>query len=109
HAAWLSGSHTLPRSVGALVLIGAGLFQFTAIKYACLRHCRNPLTYFLRRWRNGPPSGFRVGLEHGVFCVGCCWALMATTFAVGVMSVAWMVGLAAVSALEQLALKGDHL
>lgn len=105
----LSATGSLPRTLGALVLIGAGLFQFTPLKHACLRHCRNPLTYFLRRWRTGPPSGFRVGLEHGLFCVGCCWALMGTVFAVGLMSLVWMVGLAAVGCVEQLAPGGDRL
>ena len=106
---WLSEGHALPPSWAAIVLIGAGLFQFTSIKSACLRHCRNPLTYFLRRWRRGPPSGIRIGFEHGMFCVACCWALMATMFAVGVMNVAWMVGLAAVGLVEQLTPNGERL
>ena len=106
---WLSEGHALPPSSAAIVLIGAGLFQFTSIKSTCLRHCRNPLTYFLRRWRGGPPSGIRIGFEHGMFCVACCWALMATMFAVGLMSVAWMVGLAAVGLVEQLSPKGERL
>lgn len=91
----------LPSSAGALVLIGAGLFQLTPLKQACLTHCRNPLTYFLRRWHDGPPDGFGVGLRHGLYCVGCCWALMATAFALGVMNVAWMAGLVVVMAVEQ--------
>jgi predicted metal-binding membrane protein len=109
HAGWRSGTVGLPPSIGALILVGAGLFQFTSIKRACLRHCQNPLTYFLRRWRSGPPSGFRVGFEHGMFCVACCWALMATLLAVGVMSVIWMVVLAAIGTLEQLAPRGDRI
>jgi predicted metal-binding membrane protein len=109
HTAWMSGTVALSQSFGAFVLIAAGLFQFTSIKRACLRHCRNPLTYFLRRWRTGPPGGLRVGFEHGLFCVACCWALMATVFAVGVMNVAWMGALAAIGTLEQLAPSGDRL
>jgi predicted metal-binding membrane protein len=109
HTAWTSGTWALPHFLAAFVLITAGLFQFTSIKHACLRHCRNPLSYFLSRWHTGPPNGFRIGFEHGLFCVGCCWALMATVFAVGVMSVGWMGAVAAVGSLEQLAPRGDRI
>jgi predicted metal-binding membrane protein len=78
------------RPLAGAVLIAAGLFQFSPLKHACLRHCRNPLTYFLTHWRSGPPSLFRMGLSHGIYCVGCCWALMATAFALGVMNLVWM-------------------
>src|SRR5688572_5917284 len=72
-----------PLSAGA-VLVLAGAFQFSSVKRACLKHCRNPLTYFLTHWRSGSPSLFRMGLSHGMYCVACCWALMATAFALGV-------------------------
>jgi len=97
----LGSGLALPSHAGALVLVGAGLFQLTPLKQACLTHCRNPLTYFLQRWHDGPPGGFGVGLRHGLYCVGCCWALMATAFALGVMNVAWMAGLVVVMAIEQ--------
>lgn len=86
---------------GSAVLVGAGLFQFAPVKRACLTHCRNPLSYFLVRWRNGPPSGVRLGLGHGLFCLGCCWALMLASFALGTMHLGWMAALTAVMALEQ--------
>lgn len=86
---------------GALVLIAAGLFQFAPLKQACLTHCRNPLSFFLTRWRNGPGSGLRLGLSHGLFCLGCCWALMATALAMGAMSLWWMALLTAVAVVEQ--------
>lgn len=86
---------------GGVVLVGAGLFQFSALKASCLTHCRNPLGYFLQHWHDGPPSGFRLGLRHGLFCLGCCWALMVTAFAVGTMHVTWMLVLAVVAVAEQ--------
>ena len=75
--------HHVPPSIAAAILFTAGAFQFVPFKRACLMHCRNPLTYFLTRWRDGASGGFRMGFHHGLFCVACCWALMATTLAVG--------------------------
>ena len=99
--------HQLPTTFTALTLFMAGAFQFTPIKRACLTHCRNPLTYFLTRWRDGRSGGFRMGFSHGLFCVACCWALMATTLAVGVMSLWWMAALAIVTFAEQVSPWGD--
>jgi len=93
----------------AAVLIVAGVFQFSPWKAACLRHCRNPLTFLLTRWRNGPAGGYRLGLSHGWYCVGCCWALMATAFAVGLTNVAWMLALAMIVFAEQVTPRGDQL
>src|SRR3984957_16123992 len=93
-------------SIGAVVFMVAGLYQMAPPKRACLTHCRSPFSYFLARWHNGPASGFRMGLGHGVYCVGCCWALMATTFAVGVMSLWWMATIACLTLLEQVAPHG---
>jgi predicted metal-binding membrane protein len=92
-----------------IVLIAAGLFQFAPVKRACLTHCRNPLTYLLSRWRNGPLGGFRLGIVHGAFCVACCWFLMMTSFSVGVMNMAWMAILTVLVAVEQLAPHGDRI
>lgn len=91
------------------ILIGAGLFQFTAMKRACLMHCRNPFSFLLTRWRDGPLSSFRLGLSHGAYCLGCCWALMVTSLAVGFMNVWWMAGLAVVTCVEQTAPWGARL
>lgn len=98
---WLSSSLALTAWPGALVLIGAGLFQFSPLKAACLRHCRSPLGYLLTHWRERPGWTLRVGATHGVYCVGCCWALMAVVFAVGVMNLGWMAVLTLVVCLEQ--------
>jgi predicted metal-binding membrane protein len=89
--------------VGAAILMAAGLFQFLPIKRACLRHCRNPLSYFLARWRNGPSRPFRLGLAHGGYCLGCCWLVMGTAFAMGVMNLGWMILLTVIVCAEQLA------
>jgi predicted metal-binding membrane protein len=95
--------------LGTAVFLFAGLYQFAPIKRACLTHCRTPIGYFLSRWHDGPANGFRLGINHGLFCVGCCWALMSTSFAVGVMNVWWMAALAAVAVMEQVAPHGDRL
>ena len=93
-------------TLGALVLVSAGAFQFVPLKGACLAHCRNPLSYFLARWRNGPIGGFRLGVSHGAYCLGCCWLVMLTALAMGVMNLAWMAVLTVVVALEQVAPAG---
>ena len=95
--------------LGAAVFLFAGLYQFAPVKHACLTHCRTPLGYFLSRWHDGPANGFRLGVNHGLFCVGCCWALMATSFAVGIMNGWWMVALAALAVTEQVAPHGHRL
>jgi predicted metal-binding membrane protein len=89
--------------VAAAVLVGAGLFQFSALKYRCLERCRTPFSFVTSRWRGQAPAreAFRLGVDHGVFCVGCCWALMLVMFVVGVGSVGWMLALAAVMAAEK--------
>jgi predicted metal-binding membrane protein len=103
-----SSDVVVPR-MGAVIFLIAGLYQFTPFKRACLTHCRTPFGYFLTRWRNGPMGAFRMGLHHGLFCVGCCWALMATAFAVGVMNTWWMAALGVVALAEQIAPQGPLL
>ena len=83
------------------LLLAAGLYQFMPLKRACLRHCRNPLGSLLERWESGPPALWRMGAEHGLVCLGCCWALMATALGVGMANVAWMAALAAATFAEQ--------
>jgi predicted metal-binding membrane protein len=103
-----SGDIVIARAGGVIFLI-AGAYQFAPLKRACLTHCRSPFGYFLTRWHNGPMGAFRMGLHHGLFCVGCCWALMATAFAVGVMNVWWMAALALLALAEQVAPQGQTL
>lgn len=94
---------------GSVVLVAAGAFQFSALKSACLRHCRNPLSFFLARWHDGPIGGLRLGLSHGLYCLGCCWLLMATGFALGVMHLAWMAVVMAVTVIEQMTPAGPRV
>ena len=96
------GSTVLPGTV----LIAAGLFQLTSLKWNCLKHCRSPLTYFLTYWKNGPMGGFRLGVGHGWYCLGCCWALMITAFVLGLMNLSWMAFLTVVTCVEQIATNG---
>ena len=83
-------------------ILAAAVYQLTPLKDACLSRCRGPLDFLTERWRDGIGGALRLGLEHGAWCVGCCWALMAALFALGVMSVAWMVFIAALIAVEKL-------
>lgn len=92
---------------GALVLVAAGLFQFTKMKSACLTRCRSPAEFIARRKRPGIAGGFAMGVEHGFYCVGCCWVLMALLFVGGVMNLIWIAVLAAWVAVEKLTPFGD--
>jgi predicted metal-binding membrane protein len=90
-----------PRVSAALLLV-AGIYQWTPRKNACLQTCRSPVGFLISRWRNGRRGAFSMGLEHGCYCVGCCWALMLLLFAGGVMNVAVIIVLAAFVAFEKL-------
>lgn len=87
--------------LGACILVAAGLWQLTPLKVACLRHCRTPLGYLIGHWRPGRVGALQMGLEHGAYCLGCCWFLMALLFFGGVMNLYWIVGLAAFVLLEK--------
>ena len=86
---------------GGLLLIAAGIYQFTPLKQACLTQCRSPLGFFMTKWRVGPRGAFAMGLTHGVFCVGCCWMLMALMFVAGVMNLVWAAALTIFVLLEK--------
>ena len=103
-----SGEVAAPHVAGIIFLV-AGIYQFAPLKRACLTHCRTPLGYFLTRWINGPIAALRMGVHHGLFCVGCCWALMATAFAMGTMNLWWMTALGIVALLEQTTTHGELL
>ena len=97
---WLAWDRAGPYVAGGAV-IAAGLYELTPLKEACLRHCRGPLHFVLHRWHDGRTGAFRMGVEHGLYCVGCCWGLMAILFAIGVMSLFWMALIAAVVFAEK--------
>ena len=92
--------------VGGVVLVLAGLYQWSPLKGVCLRHCRSPLGFLLHSWRDGYRGAFSMGFTHGGYCVGCCWGLMVVLFAVGLMNLGWMVLLAAVIFAEKIVRRG---
>jgi predicted metal-binding membrane protein len=92
--------------LGAVLLIAAGVYQLTPLKYACLKHCRSPLFFISHHWRPGEWGALRMGLEHGAFCTGCCWFLMALLFYGGIMNLFWIIGLALIVLMEKVAPAG---
>jgi predicted metal-binding membrane protein len=95
--------------LSGLLLIVAGVFQWTPLKHTCLATCRSPMSFLMTGWRPGRRGAFMVGLRHGVYCLGCCWALMALLFVVGVMNLFWVAAIAAVVLLEKVAPGGHFL
>jgi predicted metal-binding membrane protein len=91
-----------PLFSGAL-FVGAGAYQFSALKHACMTRCQRPFPFFFANWSSAPGAIFRLGLRQGVYCLGCCWALMLVMFAVGVMNVVWMAILGVVMMAEKIA------
>lgn len=104
---WFVTSSTLLKNHiwtgGPLILILAGAFQFSSIKYRCLEKCRSPLSFVIEHWQghNEKWNAFRLGVDHGTFCVGCCWALMLLMFVIGFGSLIWMLILAVLMAIEK--------
>jgi len=90
------------RFVAGGVIVAAAVYQVTPLKQACLVKCRSPMMFLAERWRNGRAGALELGVRHGAWCLGCCWALMAALFAVGVMSLGWMALIAAFIAGEKL-------
>jgi predicted metal-binding membrane protein len=101
-AALLSDMAAVGPRLGGALLIAAGLYQWTPLKRACLTACRSPLAFLMTQWREGPWGALQMGLRHGAYCVGCCWALMALLFVTGVMNLAWVVVLAGFVLVEKL-------
>lgn len=95
-------------AVAGLLLIAAGAYQFTPLKDACLRHCRSPIQFLTRHWRAGRAGALRLGLFHGAYCVGCCWALMGLLFVGGVMNLVWVAAMAVFILLEKTAFLGTR-
>jgi predicted metal-binding membrane protein len=101
-AAVLTNALTVAPILGAAILGAAGIYQFTPWKSACLRHCQSPVAFFMTRWRDGAAGAFRMGLQHGTSCVGCCWMLMALLFVAGVMNLVWVASITIFVLLEKL-------
>jgi predicted metal-binding membrane protein len=87
---------------GGVILAAAGIFQFTPLKNACLKHCRSPLNFLLTDWREGKIGAFVMGLKHGAYCTGCCWILMLLLFLGGVMNLFWIAALSIFVLLEKI-------
>ena len=97
-------SHGIARGGGspAATLLVAAAYELTPLKDVCLGKCRSPLGFLLGSWRDGRSGALRMGAGHGAWCVGCCWALMASLFALGLMSIAWMAFVAGLIAAEKI-------
>jgi predicted metal-binding membrane protein len=97
------------KSVGlsAVLLLIAGIFQFSPLKQTCLRACRSPLGFLLSDWQDGLAGAWRMGARHGRYCLGCCWAMMMLLFVGGAMNLPWIVALAALVGIEKLAVRGE--
>ncbi|WP_290783621.1 DUF2182 domain-containing protein [Halomonas sp.] len=106
HWHWL---HQRPEWLAGGTLLLAGAFQFSALKEACLDRCRAPRSFLLNHYRQGAAGGFALGLRHGAFCLGCCWALMLVMVIVGIANLAWMAPLAALMLYEKVGRHGGRL
>jgi predicted metal-binding membrane protein len=94
--------------LGGVLLLIAGIAQWTPLKQTCLAHCRSPLEFLMTEWREGARGAFLMGLRHGAYCVGCCWALMALLFLAGVMNLLWVAAITALVLVEKVVPRG-HL
>ena len=95
--------------LGGGLLLMAGVFQWSQLKYACLTHCRSPLSFLMSDWREGTQGAFIMGLQHGKYCLGCCWILMALLFVLGVMNLVWIAALAAFVLAEKVIPAGEKV
>jgi predicted metal-binding membrane protein len=95
--------------IGGLTLVGAGIYQLTPLKYLCLSQCRTPLGFLLSSWRDGHLGAFRMGIHHGLYCLGCCWSLMVVLFVVGTMNLVWMGILSAIIFTEKIVPHGMEM
>jgi predicted metal-binding membrane protein len=97
------------RYLGGGLLVAAGVYQLTPLKRACMVTCRSPVSFLMTEWRDGHAGAMVMGLHHGLYCVGCCWALMALLFVAGVMNLVWIAALATLVMLEKLVPGGPRL
>ncbi|HEX8004794.1 MAG TPA: DUF2182 domain-containing protein [Trebonia sp.] len=94
--------HRAGQALAGAALFVAAAYEFTPLKTKCLRKCRSPFGFLTNSWRDGPGGAFSMGVRHGAWCLGCCWALMVALFALGAMSLTWMAVVAALIAAEKL-------
>jgi predicted metal-binding membrane protein len=98
-----------PPIVGGVLLIAAGIFQWTPLKHVCLDHCRSPIGFLMANWREGTLGATKMGLHHGAYCLGCCWILMVLLFVLGVMNLPWVAVLTVVVLAEKILPRGEIL
>lgn len=109
-SAWLSPSMAVTSSrLAGVILIGVGAYQLTPAKGACLTQCQSPLGFLLSNWRDGAKGALQMGIRHGAFCLGCCWALMLVLFVVGVMNLVWVAALTAFILIEKFGRTGARV
>jgi predicted metal-binding membrane protein len=87
--------------LGGILLLVAGIYQWLPVKAACLHHCRSPLAFLQSEWREGSGGALTMGVRHGLYCLGCCWALMTLLFVAGVMNLLWVAAIAALVMVEK--------
>jgi predicted metal-binding membrane protein len=111
HSATLLSPETMAVTplLGGVLLILAGIYQFTPLKQACLSNCRTPLGFLVTEWRDGPRGALIMGWRHGLYCVGCCWLLMTLLFVVGVMNLLWVALIAGYVVVEKVAPAGKWI
>jgi predicted metal-binding membrane protein len=97
-----SGMQSASGLFSGAIFIGAGVYQFSALKHACLTQCQSPFPFFFTNWATTPRGVFRLGVRQGLFCLGCCWAMMLVMFALGVMNVIWMAALGVLMTFEKI-------
>jgi predicted metal-binding membrane protein len=95
--------------IGAIVLILAGIYQFTPLKHACLSNCRTPVSFLATEWRDGTSGALIMGLRHGFYCLGCCWTLMLLLFVTGVMNLLWVALIAGYVLIEKATPAGQRI
>ena len=95
--------------LGGALLLTAGIFQWSQLKYVCLTHCRSPLSFLMSDWKDGTGGALKMGLKHGRYCLGCCWILMALLFVLGVMNLVWIAALAAFVLAEKVIPAGTKI
>jgi predicted metal-binding membrane protein len=95
--------------LGGAILIAAGIYQWTPLKRICLTSCRSPMAFLMSEWRDGSAGAWVMGLRHGLYCVGCCWVLMALLFVAGVMNLAWVAVISAFALVERIGPGGDRI
>jgi predicted metal-binding membrane protein len=93
---------TTSKILGGIILISAGTFQFTPLKNTCLRYCRTPISFIHQHWKEGKRGAFRMGLQNGVYCLGCCWVLMILLFVSGIMNILWIAVLTLFVVIEKI-------